>query len=134
MEKFLWCSPHTPTEVQKHQLLAGGNSEVLYLKDLNSKLFDKICQSADNYVQLSIDACLLVDWCNENGIKFIVQPAGSPAFQAVLGMVIYADREIENPPIQLVYSHSERVSVDKHNPDGSVTKISQFNHVKFISI
>jgi hypothetical protein len=134
MEIFVWCSPHTPTEVQKQQLLAGGISKIAYLKSLNSELFDKICQSADNERELSIAAFELIDWFKQNSLKWIVQPAGSQPFQVLLGMNLAIERQLGNSNIELVYSHSERVSVDKHNPDGSVTKVSEFNHVKFMSI
>lgn len=134
MELFVWCSPHTPTEVQKHQLLAGGISKIAYLKDLNSELFDKICKSADNERELSIVAFELIDWFKQNSLKWIVQPAGSQPFQVLLGMNLAIERQLGNSNIELVYSHSERISVDKHNPDGSVTKVSEFKHVKFMSI
>jgi len=134
MEIFVWCSPHTPLEVQKNQLLAGGNSEILYLKDLNSELFDSLCNIADNERELSSVAVELIDWFRQNSLKWMVQPAGSQPFQVLLGMNLLLERQLGNSNIELVYSHSEKVSVDKHNPDGSVTKISEFNHVKFMSI
>lgn len=139
MEHFVWCSPHTPTEEQIHQLLAGGNSEVLYMKDLNKELFERVCKSPDNYLEMSELASNLIDYMVKNNYRFLVQPAGSPTFQTVLGMSLMASRVISDMlnmrhPLTIVNSHSDRVSVDAHNPDGSVTKTSMFKHIKFISI
>jgi hypothetical protein len=67
---------------------------------------------------------------DEDGI--ILAGSGSPAFTACLGICLGADRDADR--VRLLFAHSERISEDQLQPDGSVRKISIFKHVKFFEV
>lgn len=123
---LIWCSSHTPTDVQLQELNNMG--EVHMLKDIDSNLLQKLGDSP-------IDECELTELAQEllllSTLSFemrldkqlvLVQPAGSPAFQAVLGVQLKGSQTV------LLYAHSERVSIDEPQADGSVKKVSTFKH------
>jgi len=58
----------------------------------------------------------------------ILAGSGSPAFTALLGAIAAKEG------VGLVFAHSERVSVDEPQPDGSVKKTVIFKHVRFFEV
>jgi hypothetical protein len=58
----------------------------------------------------------------------IVQLGGSPLFLFMAGSFIQGAMNKGN----ILFSHSERVSIDTPQPDGSVVKTSVFKHLGFI--
>lgn len=129
----LWASPHNPTQEQLESL-SSMYTNIVYFRDINADLFQKICNSPDNtdglfrlaynLISFALDYKSEVDADNLH----IVQPAGSPAFQYVLG------RLTSDEYINVVYAHSERVSVDEVQEDGSIKKMSVFKHKNWIVI
>ena len=121
--KFLWCSVHVPTEEQIKELTNAG--DIYYLKDIDPELQDKINNCPKDKLELSKMADDLGEYTR---YYLIVQPGGSPAFQFMLGHCLSYDVSWD----RVLYAHSERVSVDKAQPDGSIIKTSVFKHIKFI--
>lgn len=120
MEKFIWASAHKPTPEQLQECEGG---DIIYLPvELQSKL-NNTPASLKELIELADE---LTRNCRNLGGTILVQPGGSPAFQAVLGT--------RNTWIPMWYAHSERVSQDEPQADGSIKKISIFKHVKFIEV
>lgn len=129
MMKFMWCSAHAPLNEQLMELNAKFPSgELVYLKDVNPSLQEKLNNTPANRNDLYALAIEIFDFAGKQEIDYLVQPGGSPAFQMSLGCI-----QANYPgSADVMYAHSERVSIDKHEEDGSVTKTSIFKHVKFI--
>lgn len=123
MTKFLWCSAHKPTAEQTNELLAKG--ELYFLSDVDSEMQDSLNNCPANRASLSR---LALDLSYKTGEYIIVQPGGSPIFQFMLGLM----SEQFGTDSRIIYAHSERVSVDTAQPDGTVVKTSVFKHLGFI--
>jgi hypothetical protein len=125
MTNLLWCSAHTPTKEQMESLNSMGR--VIFLKDINTTIQDKInnCSS---------DRSELMDLAQElNKIRLdldctIVQLGGSPMFLYIAGASINSCLSKQ----ALIFAHSERVSVDIPQEDGTVVKTSVFKHIGWI--
>ncbi|MDY0199011.1 MAG: hypothetical protein RBR68_14495 [Tenuifilaceae bacterium] len=63
---------------------------------------------------------------------YVHLPLGSPAFMFKLGMVIGLHGRWKN--MKFVFSHSERVSIDEKQEDGSVVKRSVFKFSHLIEL
>ena len=63
---------------------------------------------------------------------YVHLPIGSPAFMFKLGMVIGLHGRWKN--MKFVFSHSERVSIDEKQEDGSVVKRSAFKFSHLIEL
>jgi hypothetical protein len=130
MRTSVWCSAHTPTEQQVNELTNNFKSALVFLKDVNPELQEKLNNTPSDRVELFTLANELFNVAARIEADYIVQPGGSPAFQFVLGTV----REERVLAPQMLYAHSERVSTDEVHPDGTVLKTSVFTHVKFLNI
>lgn len=127
----VWASPHKPT-VWQYISLQGIYKDIEFLKDTHPKLFTEICDSPSDVPSLKKLATKL---CDALKSKAIIQPAGSPAFQHILGAEMVAQySHKDNPPVLIAYSHSKRVSVDEIQEDGTIKKISIFEHEDWIEI
>jgi len=120
MTKFVWCSPHTPTEEQLSEL----GTDIQYLKDIDPELMATISNLKPSDDLYSVAKALLHQFDHDT---VLLQPAGSPAFQFNLGKV-YARGNATELPI-VMYAMSERVSEDIPQPDGSIKKVSIFKHL-----
>ena len=123
MTKFLWCSVHQPTKEQQAELTQLG--QLVYLKDVFPSLQESINNCPPDRPALSR---LAIDFAQLALTGYtIVQPGGSLLFQFMLGQaaqdVSMSDR--------FLYAHSERISVDVAQSDGSVVKTSVFKHLGF---
>lgn len=125
-KKFLWASVHDMTSDQTKELLELGS--VVYLKDIDRKLYDEMCNLKFTSVlcDIAYDLGLYMD----DGY-IVVQPAGSPALQAWIGNVLEGKISGDN---DVWYSFSDRVSEDVTLPDGSVKKVSMFRHKGWIKL
>ncbi len=130
MEKLLVLIQHDLTPAQLEELK---EYEIVYLRDCAPQLFAQIANSPDDIARLHILAEHLLEAVKIQGAKTILRPLGSPAFNSVLDR--HLDKaEYECDYIRSLFSHSERISVDEPQADGSVVKKSVFKHVKFIEI
>lgn len=126
MKRMLWCSPHTPTEEQVVSLSEMG--EVIFLRDINPELQEKIANCPMDSSQVEHLARQLAGYPGDHSQDYVlVQPAGSPAFQHMLGRIM-----AEWGWKKIIYAHSERVSVDEPQADGSIKKISVFKHMGWV--
>lgn len=125
MKNLLWCSAHTPTKEQIQSLNTMG--QVMFLKDVKPSLQEKINNCpADRGELMSLAQEL-------NKIRLdldctIVQLGGSPMFLYIAGATINSclSKQV------LIFAHSERVSVDIPQEDGTVVKTSVFKHIGWI--
>ena len=123
MNKFLWASPHTPTKQQRLEM----HNNVVLLQDKKPDLFNRLSNIhiGTDLDELSVE---LLQYCLIRAYT-LVQPAGSPAFMAVLGK-----HRIEFNKVPIIFSFSKRMSIDEEQPDGSIKKVSIFKHEGFINI
>lgn len=125
MKKFIWASAHKPTPEQIQEL-----GEVEYLSQVAPELQEQLNNTPSDLESL-IELADKVLQLAYKGKYTLVQVGGSPAFQVVLG---HRNHREGGPMITLAYAHSERVSQDEPQADGSVKKISIFKHNKFIQV
>ena len=118
--KSLWCSAHSMTPDQEW------GKNIFMLKDVNPGLHEKLLNCPSDKEELMNLAISLLEYAKKNEISYILQPAGSLAFQFRLGICA------PDYPVTIVYAHSERQSVDVDNGDGTVTKTSVFKHVAWV--
>ncbi len=119
---FYWASAHKPTPEQLIEL-----GEVQFLP---VELQEKLNNTPRVLGELIALADEVLGYAYENK-AILVQPGGSPAFQQVLGA---QNHQEGGWGVSLWYAHSERVSQDELQADGSVKKISIFKHVTFIKV
>lgn len=134
--KLIWGSPHKPSSQQISSLEEEYNTKLEYLQETNPELYEKMTnspQTREGLWELAVEVCVKM---HDN---VLVQPAGSLAFQSMLGSQrawrggSWHEGEDKRPK-QIVYAHSERVSEDHVQPDGSVKKISIFKHINWIKL
>lgn len=134
--KLIWGSPHKPTKEQINSLEEEYNVELEYLQETNPELYSKMIDSPETREGLWE---LAVEVCKKMDNNILVQPAGSLAFHHMLGSQkawrggSWHEGE-DKRPRQVIYAHSERVSEDHEQPDGSVKKISIFKHKAWIKL
>ena len=127
----LWCSVHQPTPQQLEEI-----GELEYLKDIDPKLQDRL-----NNLQLSTDLVETAYMLALQGTVYdLVQVGGSPAFQVIFGKVTafllssgyMMELEQIRAAVQdtrpIMFAFSERVSKDITQADGTIKKVSTFNH------
>jgi hypothetical protein len=125
MKTFLWCSAHTPTSEQLISLQEMG--KLIFLKDVDSSMQEKISScSADRTELLSLAKDL--SELRSTLDCTIVQLGGSPLFLFIAGATINSCLSTS----VLIFAHSERVSIDSPQPDGTVVKTSVFKHIGWI--
>ena len=119
---------HSLTPAQLAEL--GG--EPTHIKAIDAALAAKIANCPADSAELEAMAaslCRLAIGIDGPGFgSQVLAGSGSPAFTAILG------REAARTGVLLVFAHSERVSTDAVQPDGSVRKVSEFRHVKFFEV
>ena len=120
MKQLVWASVHQPTKVQLEELEEMGN-----LTFLDNEMLDRLTNTPSDRVGL-INLATKLD--NLVGDATLVQPSGSLAFIHILGFIrggVYVNKKT-------IFAHSERVSKDIPQADGSVKKISTFKHLGWI--
>lgn len=121
MKKLLWCSAHTPTQEQMTSLQEMG--EVTFLKDVKPSLQEKINNCPSDEMEL-LDLATSLSVFQTRHDYTLVQIGGSPMFLFLCGDAINRKN--------VLFAHSERVSIDTPQEDGSIVKTSVFKHVKWI--
>jgi len=114
---------HTLTDAQLAEL----GVEPRHIKTIDAALAASIAACPANAAELEAMAASLCRIARADDSR-ILAGSGSPAFTACLG------REAASVGVTLVFAHSERVSTDAVQPDGSVKKVSEFRHVKFFEV
>lgn len=127
MKKILNTMNHVLNDDQIADLSGMFNNvNVSDLRDVDNELFKQLSN-------IAVDSNLndLANSLLEVARKFdiVILPIGSPAF-----MFKFATKTHANMDIVFLFAHSERVSIEKQNEDGSVTKTNIFKHVKFLVV
>ena len=112
MRTSVWCSAHTPTEQQVQELTSNFKSALVFLKDLNPELQERLNNTPSEKIELIKLAHELFNLTAHNSVDYIVQPGGSPAFQFILGSL-----RDDRMAAQILYATWERVSIDEVHPD-----------------
>jgi len=131
---FLNCTAHELTEEQRQKALEYSNI-LIDLKTYNPVLWEKLVNCPAEVEALKTLAQELLSflkevWLKSNQNLLVHFPIGSPAFQAIF----FQKLDRKSLPIRILFSHSERVSVDEIQPNGSVLKKGLFQFVKFLEI
>lgn len=119
---------HQLTPEQKTAL----GKEPIHIREIDRDLANLIADCPASRAMLFDMARRLVDHAMKDEDGIILAGSGSPAFTLSLGICLGSDRDADR--IRLLFAHSERVSEDQIQPDGSVRKVSIFKHVKFFEI
>jgi hypothetical protein len=133
MKRFLIAIQHVLSDSQIAELTNGtSNVEFVLLKEVNPELFTRVANCPSDITEihkLANDFLLYID-----KYEAVVLPIGSPIFMMDLGIKTgikchATDGEWSGP--DMYFSHTDRVSVDEPQADGSMLKKSVFQHVKF---
>ena len=130
---YLWASIHTPAPIQREYLERTG--KLVFLSELNEPLQEQLNNTPIEGVKLLKLAEDLLEFASslreskDDPQTYIVQPGGSPAFQAMLGEVNTSPRYNQDHACWLMYSHSVRESEDIPQSDGTVKKVAVFKHM-----
>lgn len=124
--KTLCALAHALTPAQRKEL----GEEVTFLKDLDPELFQQLSNCPGDWLALHELASQLFLLLRNNGYKKVVLPIGSPAFMYTFAEILISGR-ICNINLKAVFAHSERKSEDILQEDGSVRKVSTFEHQFF---
>ena len=125
MAKVINMVQHALTEEQEKELAKLGN--IIDGKEAFPILYPKIANSPNTTLgirQLVNELYTNLLDLSEKEEVYVHLPLGSPAFMFKLGMVIGLHGRWKN--MKFVFSHSERVSIDEKQEDGSVVKRSVF--------
>lgn len=124
---MIWCSAHTPSAEQLEELSSvWGVKELLYLKDTHPSMQEFLNNCGNDTSELVKHAKSLHEIARTEE-ACLVQVGGSSAFQYIFGKLGMTSFYVT----YCLYAHSERVSEDIPQEDGSVKKISVFKHICF---
>lgn len=129
MKKLIWCSPHVPTQEQIQELTNIG--EIIFLKDVNLDLQKRLENTPDDAEMAEELAWDFLAYLDSKFYNYaVVQPAGNPMFQYILGAI----NGIREEKTDVYYAYSVRESAEEKQPDGSVKKVAIFKHKCFIKV
>lgn len=135
MNLFLNCTAHDLTNEQREKAKEF-STEIKDLKVLNHELWNELvnCPSEPSVLNTLCDKYFyyLRDFINSNSYKTIYFhfPIGSPALMALF----FLKYGKESFPAKFLFSHSERMSIDELQSDGSIVKRVVFKFQKFIEL
>lgn len=125
--KVLVCLNYTLTENQKAELYILGYDTIVYLAEIDPILSAKLMHTPADERELQHLAYWLGNIVKNAGVSAVVLPIGSPAFMYLFTLRMSCQRKK-----QVFFSHSDRVSREVVKEDGSVEKMSEFRHVRFL--
>lgn len=96
-----------------------------YLESLKQHLTFTGIPTKEDLEEAANDISYLVYTYNNGMTDIDVMIGGAPWFMPVL------EKVLSRHGMNVHYAFSERVSEDKHNADGSVTKVAVFKHLGF---
>jgi len=118
---------HSLTNQQSDQLTDMGHDwdSIVSLKELDPDLFAGVsnCPADERILQMLAErlANVIMD-----GYEAVILPIGSPAFMFILS------RSFGSVRPKFLFAHTERMSEDQRQDDGTVKKVSIFKHIKWI--
>lgn len=120
--RLLVAIQHRLTNEQLEELKLLGFTNVKTLEEANPPLFKALSNTPSSEGELDKLATELAQ--TSANFDAVVLPIGSPAFNFLIS------RKLNNKGV--LFAHSERVSIEEPNEDGSIIKKSVFKHIKFI--
>jgi len=126
--KIVNCTAHQLTGEQLADLKAKWKDAEIV--DLPEGLKKKLIQCPSDGDKLDKLTSELVEYISSPSIIRVVFPIGSPAFMFRVACRISHSIGVWE---KVLFSHSERESVEKKEMDGSISKVSRFKHIKFIT-
>ncbi len=131
---FLNSTAHTLTPEQK-QVARNYSDTIIDIKDDKLSLYERLTNCPSEVTELNKlcdDYFQYIEnlYSKLNGDLVLHFPIGSPVFNAIFFLRLNRERF----KIRIVFSHTERVSIDEKQPDGSIIKKAIFKFVKFIEI
>ena len=137
MKKFVWASIHKPSESQIVELKELGMEELEYLPEGIQRRINNTPSTAPEMRVLCdvLRDVIGILYGYDNRELHIIQMGGSPAFQMMFGSrITYNGINEQGTPWKMMFAHSERISEDIPQSDGSIKKVSTFRHSHFIAI
>lgn len=129
--KLLVCLQHTMSSEQMAELSTITNSaEVVYLEKEHPDLYKALANSPDEDGEMLNLMYEFVQMAKDKKYSNILFPLGSPAMMGRIMFSFGAELEPDEDRT-FIYAHSDRMSEDQVQPDGSVKKISVFKHKRF---
>ena len=122
MKNILWCPQHQITEDQRAELCCR-LGEISLLSKTLPKFYSTLQDCPADRVKLKKLGEDLANYAAD--FAAVVMPIGSPALQFEFARAV-------SSKVTVIFAHSERVSKDMPQADGSVKKVSNFKHIKFI--
>lgn len=119
---------HALTAEQIEQLgVMFPGEKILHLRDINSELFAGLANCpADERLMIGM-AEHLAEILDYDMIDQVILPIGSPAFMFCFARTIGQFRKTP-----FLFAHTERVSEDQPQSDGTIKKVAVFKHVKWL--
>ena len=119
------------TNKQSDQLTVMGFDwdSVISLKELDPDLFGSLSNSPADERILDMLAQRLTKLISIDGYEAIILPLGSPAFMFAFSR---ASANLHN--CVFLFAHTERMSEDQIQTDGSTKKVAVFQHVKWLAL
>ena len=108
--------------------------DVVIHKIQDHPLFDKLSNTSGNMAecrQLAREFATSLVKDGEWLYTAVILPIGSPMFQIILDRALRVVEDDICEDIIRIYAHSERISEDQVQPDGTVKKVSVFKHSHF---
>lgn len=121
---------HALTTEQEAELVALGCTKVVHLKEVNPELFASLANTPGEEKAVNEIAYQLVDFIiNEFWVAGVILPLGSPAVMFQFARLQGIGRKSQPA---FLFAHTERVSEDQPQLDGSIKKVGSFRHVRFL--
>ena len=128
--KFINCTAHKLLPEQIEVAKTMGVTEFVELPDeLKSVLMNTPGDKDKMYELVNILIKDLSSLIIINEPTYLHLPIGSPAF-----MYLFQERWLRPTFVKVLFSHSNRESVEQTRPGGTVNKISMFKFANFIEI
>ena len=131
---FLNCTAHSLTQEQSHRANHYSNY-LLDLKDDNPVLYENLTNCPPDIERIKelveeLIEYLRIKWIESERMLIVHFPIGSPVFNAIL----FSKLDRMELPFRILFSHSDRVSIDKKLEDGTIIKKTVFKFIKFLEI
>jgi hypothetical protein len=135
--KMINTLQHALTADQLAELKALGYDEVVHLRDLNPELFAGMANTPGNEAEVGLLAFKLMGEMVTFGGRLCdacLLPLGSPALMFSFARMLGRETvDVESSWVpDFFFAHSERVSEDQPQLDGTVKKVVVFKHIRFL--
>jgi len=128
MSVILNTMQHDLSHIQIEQLgkMFGMRQSIVHLRVMDPDLYAGLSNCAPDERILIMLADRLAKIIKMDGYEIVILPIGSPAFMFTLA------QKIAGFSCKFIFAHSERVSEDQKQDDGTIKKVSIFKHIKWL--